>query len=108
LYSDAEVQEFYPTWQKIAGIDNFRCETKRIRDIYLLADEESIMNGTSPLIPQLNEYNQKLQQLIQGLDLAWPQEKVEIFRFYCLYHEDGKASFDVRSATRRARESLAR
>lgn len=106
-YTPEEIAEFFPLWERLAAREGFATQTLRIREILLLADEESIMNGSSPFVPALKRYEQEVQNFINAQNLEWSHEKQRIFIFYCLYHEGRDLEFDVAAAVRRAQNNAA-
>lgn len=101
-YTAEEFADFSPLWVKLAESEAFAAETERLRDVVLLADEESLMNGTSSLLPELKRYEQALRDFVLSERPEWSDEKQRAFRFYCFYHDGDTLEFDVNAAARGA------
>ncbi len=98
------MEEFGPIWDDLAGDEDFVFETLRLRDLLLLAGEEGIMNGSSPLLPDLERYATHIEDRVSQCRPDWSDERHRIFRFSCLYHPDEGSRFDVDAAARLALE----
>ena len=103
VYSEEELDEFYPAWNCLADAE-FEHETLRLRDLLLWANEEALMNGTSPLRPDLDRLSDTIREKISASRPGWSSEKIRAFQFYCLYHEGREPVFNFDKAAREAME----
>jgi hypothetical protein len=103
-FDQAEMEEFGPSWNELVRDDDFVRETSRLRNLLLLADEEGIMNGSSPLLPDLERYAAHIDDRVSRCRPDWSGEKHRVFRFFCLYHPDEGNRFDVDAGARIALE----
>lgn len=102
IYTEDELNEFYPVWTKLANQPSFENDTLRLRDLMLWADDEAIMNGTSPLLPEIERHKSRVVDFVAQAKPDWPEKTVRNFLFYCLYHNDRELEFDFDAAARRA------
>lgn len=102
VYSEEEVEEFHPVWMLLAEEDGFEREALRLRDLLLLADEEALCNGTSPIRPDLERFSQALHQNIAPLKLDWTAEKLRAFEFYCFHHNGRDSEYNFNHEARQA------
>jgi hypothetical protein len=101
-YTAEEIAEFAPLWAMLAESDDFVAETARLRDVVLLADEESLMNGSSPLLPELRRHEQEVRDFVRSQKPGWPEATERAFHFYCFYHEGNAMEFDLWAAAKSA------
>lgn len=104
IYTEDLLNEFHPVWTKLANQPGFENDTLRLRDLMLWADDEAIMNGTSPLLPEIERHKSRVADFVAKAKPDWPENTVRNFRFYCLYHNDRELEFDFDDAARRALE----
>jgi hypothetical protein len=103
-YSAEELTLFVPIWNEISKDAEFLARIEKIRDIILLADEASLMNGTSPLVPQLRTFREDVIERVKSLNPSLSETQLQRAYFYCLYHEEGSSEYDIGAASKRAAE----
>jgi hypothetical protein len=95
VYTEGEMSLFRPIWNSIPEESDIKRHIEKLRDqLLLMFDETSLLDGTSPLLPDLEREKRRLSDHARQLHPHLTDDDLGKLFFYALYHKGDSNEYD--------------